>query len=151
VGLRRAERVRFGASRDDRYRSPRYAAAFISGWHHCFMAELVVTRTEQQSQRKPRSGLLEPLEAPRQPAPSDLPADRFINRETSWLDFNARVLALAEDVSTPLLERAKFLAIFASNLDEFYMVRVAGLMRREATGLAVLSADGLTPHAQLEL
>ncbi|WP_041258888.1 RNA degradosome polyphosphate kinase [Pseudofrankia inefficax] len=115
------------------------------------MAELVVTRSEQQPQRKPRSALLEPLEAPRPPLPSDLPADRFINRETSWLDFNARVLALAEDVSTPLLERAKFLAIFASNLDEFYMVRVAGLMRREATGLAVRSVDGLTPRAQLEL
>ncbi|SNQ45723.1 Polyphosphate kinase [Frankia canadensis] len=114
------------------------------------MSELVATRPEQP-QRKPRSGLLEPLEAPRTPAPSDLPADRFINREASWLDFNARVLALAEDVSTPLLERAKFLAIFASNLDEFYMVRVAGLMRREATGLAVRSADGLSAREQLAL
>ncbi|WP_163551237.1 RNA degradosome polyphosphate kinase [Candidatus Frankia alpina] len=114
------------------------------------MSELVATRTERP-QRKARSGLLEPLEAPRPPAPSDLPADRFINRETSWLDFNARVLALAEDVATPLLERAKFLAIFASNLDEFYMVRVAGLMRREATGLAVRSADGLSAREQLDL
>jgi polyphosphate kinase len=114
------------------------------------MSELVATRPEQP-QRKPRSGLLEPLEAPRTPAPSDLPADRFINREASWLDFNARVLALAEDVSTPLLERAKFLAIFASNLDEFYMVRVAGLMRREATGLAMRSADGLSSREQLAL
>ncbi|EFC83728.1 RNA degradosome polyphosphate kinase [Parafrankia sp. EUN1f] len=114
------------------------------------MSELVATRSEQP-QRKARSALLEPLEAPRAPAPSDLPPGRFINREKSWLDFNARVLALAEDVSTPLLERAKFLAIFASNLDEFYMVRVAGLMRRHATRLAVRSADGLTAREQLDL
>jgi polyphosphate kinase len=79
----------------------------------------------------------------------DLPDDRYFNRELSWLDFNARVLALAEDLSQPLLERAKFLAIFASNLDEFYMVRVAGLKRREETGLSVRSADGLTPKEQL--
>jgi polyphosphate kinase len=80
---------------------------------------------------------------------SELPDDRYLNRELSWLDFNARVLALAEDPSQPLLERAKFLAIFASNLDEFYMVRVAGLKRRDETGLAVRSADGLTPREQL--
>ncbi|HEV7647773.1 MAG TPA: polyphosphate kinase 1, partial [Actinophytocola sp.] len=79
----------------------------------------------------------------------ELPDDRYLNRELSWLDFNARVLALAEDSSQPLLERAKFLAIFASNLDEFYMVRVAGLKRREETGLSVRSADGLTPREQL--
>ncbi|HEX3589521.1 MAG TPA: RNA degradosome polyphosphate kinase [Pseudonocardiaceae bacterium] len=80
---------------------------------------------------------------------AELPDDRYTNRELSWLDFNARVLALAEDASQPLLERAKFLAIFASNLDEFYMVRVAGLKRREETGLSVRSADGLTPMEQL--
>ncbi|WP_407697130.1 RNA degradosome polyphosphate kinase [Streptoalloteichus hindustanus] len=80
---------------------------------------------------------------------TDLPDDRYLNRETSWLDFNARVLSLAEDVSQPLLERAKFLAIFASNLDEFYMVRVAGLKRRDETGLSVRSADGLSPREQL--
>ncbi|MFD4402039.1 RNA degradosome polyphosphate kinase [Nocardia sp. NPDC058499] len=80
-----------------------------------------------------------------------LPADRYLNRELSWLDFNARVLALAEDSSLPLLERAKFLAIFASNLDEFYMVRVAGLKRRAETGLSVRSADGRSPSEQLEL
>ncbi|MFI5718253.1 RNA degradosome polyphosphate kinase [Nocardia sp. NPDC051750] len=80
-----------------------------------------------------------------------LPADRYLNRELSWLDFNARVLALAEDSSLPLLERAKFLSIFASNLDEFYMVRVAGLKRRAETGLSVRSADGRSPSEQLEL
>ncbi|MDT5253821.1 MAG: polyphosphate kinase, partial [Mycobacterium sp.] len=78
-----------------------------------------------------------------------LPEDRYLNRELSWLDFNARVLALAEDTSLALLERAKFLAIFASNLDEFYMVRVAGLKRRDEMGLSVRSADGLTPREQL--
>ncbi|MGN7133071.1 RNA degradosome polyphosphate kinase [Rhodococcoides corynebacterioides] len=80
-----------------------------------------------------------------------LPEDRYLNRELSWLDFNSRVLALAEDASLPLLERAKFLAIFASNLDEFYMVRVAGLKRRDETGLSVRSADGLSPREQLSL
>jgi polyphosphate kinase len=80
-----------------------------------------------------------------------LPEDRYLNRELSWLDFNARVLALAADTSMPLLERAKFLAIFASNLDEFYMVRVAGLKRRDEMGLSVRSADGLSPREQLRL
>ncbi len=82
---------------------------------------------------------------------ADLPEDRYLNRELSWLDFNARVLALAEDASMPLLERAKFLAIFTSNLDEFFMVRVAGLKRRDQTGLSVRSADGLSPREQLRV
>lgn len=81
---------------------------------------------------------------------SDLPANRFLDRELSWLAFNKRVLDLAEDTGLPLLERAKFLAIFASNLDEFFMVRVAGLKRRIATGIAVRAASGLTPKEVLE-
>jgi len=74
-----------------------------------------------------------------------LPTDRFLDRELSWLAFNQRVLELAEDTAVPLLERANFLAIFASNLDEFFMVRVAGLKRRIATGLAVPTNVGRAP------
>ena len=81
----------------------------------------------------------------------ELPQGRFLDRERSWLAFNERVLELAEDPSTPLLERANFLAIFASNLDEFFMVRVAGLKRRIATGVATRSASGLQPREVLEL
>ena len=76
--------------------------------------------------------------------------NRFVDRELSWLRFNERVLELAEDESLPLLERTRFLAIFTSNLDEFFMVRVAGLKRRIATGLAVRAASGLMPREVLE-
>ncbi len=78
-----------------------------------------------------------------------LPADRFLDRELSWTAFNARVLELACDESVPLLERVRFMAIFASNLDEFFMVRVAGLKRRIAAGVAVPSASGLSPREVL--
>ncbi|WP_261165910.1 RNA degradosome polyphosphate kinase [Microbacterium sp. Marseille-Q6965] len=81
---------------------------------------------------------------------SDLPDGRYIDRELSWLAFNQRVLELAEDPDVPLLERANFLAIFASNLDEFFMVRVAGLKRRIVTGLAVPSNIGTAPARVLE-
>ncbi len=76
----------------------------------------------------------------------NLPADRFLDRELSWLAFNERVLELAEDETLALLERVNFLNIFASNLDEFFMVRVAGLKRRIATGLAVISSSGTSPQ-----
>ena len=80
------------------------------------------------------------------PAP-ELPPDRFLDRELSWLAFNNRVLDLAKDAKrVPLLERAKFLAIFSSNLDEFYMVRVAGLKRRIAAGVAVPTVSGMMPR-----
>ena len=76
-------------------------------------------------------------------------SERFLNRELSWLDFNARVLALAEDDRLPLLERAKFLAIFSQNLDEFFEVRVSGLMEQLAAGLRTTTADGLDLVDQL--
>ncbi len=81
--------------------------------------------------------------------PDYLPEDRYLNRELSWIDFNARVLALSEDPQLPLLERVKFLAIFASNLDEFFMVRVAGLKRQVEAGLSSRGSDGRTPREQL--
>ncbi len=76
----------------------------------------------------------------------ELPDDRYIDREVSWLAFNQRVLELAEDPRLPILERANFLAIFGSNLDEFFMVRVAGLKRRILTGLAVPTNTGRAPQ-----
>ncbi len=74
---------------------------------------------------------------------------RYVNRELSWLDFNRRVLALAEDEAVRLLERARFLAIFSENLDEFFQVRIAGLKDQVAAGIGVASPDGRTPAQQL--
>ena len=80
---------------------------------------------------------------------TELAPNRYLDRELSWLAFNQRVLELAEDPNLYLLERVNFLAIFASNLDEFFMVRVAGLKRRIATGLAVTASSGLSPQEVL--
>src|SRR6476646_11301749 len=86
--------------------------------------------------------------AARQKAPAEGP-ERFLNRELSWLDFNARVLELAADPSLPLLERLKFCSRFSQHLDEFFAVRVSGLMGQEASGLTVHSLDGRTPQQTL--
>jgi len=94
---------------------------------------------------------IEDLDYAAEPADRERDPARFIDRESSWLDFNARVLDLAEDPETPLLDRTRFAAIFADNLDEFFMVRVAGLQRRIATGLSVSSPAGLTAREQMDL
>ena len=88
----------------------------------------------------------EPVQDGWQPPDDD---SRYLNRELSWLDFDARVLALAEDDAVPLLERVKFLAIFSSNLDEFFQVRVAALKDQVAAGVTRRSPDGRTPAEQL--
>ncbi len=83
-------------------------------------------------------------------APLDHNSTNFFNRELSWLSFNARVLALAADDALPLLERVKFLAIYASNLDEFFQVRVAGLRDQVAGEVRIRTPDGRTPQEQLD-
>jgi len=88
--------------------------------------------------------------APEAPAETALaPRERLLDRELSWLAFDRRVLALAEDAALPLLERVKFLSIFASNLDEFFQVRVAGLHAQCAAGIGATAASGRTPEEQL--
>jgi polyphosphate kinase len=117
-----------------------------------FGAEAGIAQSQQEMPPSAAEGMSqegwtgqEPATAPgARPAPDvPLPDERYFDREESWLRFNQRVLELAEDPSTPLLERVRFLSIFASNLDEFFMVRVAGRMRRMATGLPVEVVSGL--------
>jgi polyphosphate kinase len=92
---------------------------------------------------------MEAVTAPAAPAELDS-HELFVNRELSWLQFNERVLELAEDESTPLLERAKFLAIYANNLDEFFMVRVAGLLDQVEAGIDARGPDGLSARETIE-
>ncbi|GAA1638342.1 RNA degradosome polyphosphate kinase [Georgenia ruanii] len=109
-----------------------------------------VSTSASSLSRQVREARAEALEDHLPPSEAELPEGRFADRELSWLAFNERVLEQAEDQDLPLLERAWFLAIFASNLDEFYMVRVAGLKRRMATGMAVTAASGLSPRQVLD-
>ena len=107
-----------------------------------------ISKIERADTRADRIEAGEKLDLPS--IEGDFGVERFLDRESSWLDFNSRVLELAEDPDLYLLERLNFLSIVASNLDEFFMVRVAGLKRRIATGLAVPSAAGLSPDEQME-
>ncbi len=116
-------------------------------------AEIVPTREEGVSDAAPEEPFdIEPPYVPDHEVLAEVEAfeERFLDRELSWLRFNQRVLELAEDPEIPLLERGRFLAIFTSNLDEFFMVRVAGLKRRIAAGVAVKAASGLMPREVLE-
>ena len=92
---------------------------------------------------------MEAVTAPAAPPTLDSP-ELFVNRELSWLQFNERVLELVEDASTPLLERVKFLAIYANNLDEFFMVRVAGLHDQVEAGIDARGPDGLSARETIE-
>src|SRR3954447_3730404 len=81
--------------------------------------------------------------------PGDVAPEEFLNRDVSWLEFNRRVLHEALDERTPLLERVRFLGIFSSNLDEYFMKRIGGLKRQIAAGVMTPSPDGMTPRQTL--
>jgi len=110
------------------------------------MAEELATGVATATAEAPRSPDSFDVDPPYEAATGDLPEDRFSDRELSWLAFNERVLELAEDPTVPLLERIRFTAIFSGNLDEFFMVRIAGLKRRLAAGLASRRASGIQPR-----
>src|SRR5687767_13557067 len=93
--------------------------------------------------------MLEPLPLPAPPTSDLADSSLYINRELSWLEFNQRVLEEALDPGAPLLERLKFLTIVSSNLDEFFMVRVAGLKRQVKSETVQRGSDGLTADEQL--
>ncbi|PWU21565.1 MAG: polyphosphate kinase 1 [Candidatus Rokuibacteriota bacterium] len=104
---------------------------------------------EKGDTKAPGSAELEPAAKAAQAVSAPAAGSRFFNRELSWLDFNERVLALAEDAARPPLERAKFLAIFSRNLDEFFQIRVSGLREQAVAGVRGTSAEGMSPREQL--
>jgi polyphosphate kinase len=108
-----------------------------------------VPETAESSNPDATVGVAEPTTGVVREFPRPTPDSPYLNRELSWLEFNHRVLALADDGETPVLERAKFLAIFSSNLDEFFQVRVAILKEQQAARVGGASPDGLTPSEQL--
>src|SRR5438874_6657207 len=115
-----------------------------------------MTEQATESFREPRPpAAAGTASAPRPTAVQELASDLrdpalYINRELSWLDFNDRVLQLAEDESLPLIERLKFLAIFVTNLDEFFMIRVAGVHDQVDARIDARGADGLLPSQVLD-
>src|SRR3954470_5038685 len=109
--------------------------------------------TSERATTQESISAITPVDAPARETPRrarDEDYDLFFNRETSWMRFNERVLELAEDESVPLLERVKFCAIYTSNLDEFFMIRVAGLPDLAAAGIPEPLSDGRTPSETID-
>ena len=118
--------------------------------HHATIVQESMSEPFATAERDDVFATAPPTQRPNAPTDHPLPTNRFADRELSWMRFNERVFEQSEDPSVPLLERAWFCAIFSSNLDEFYMVRVAGLKRRIAAGIARVSASGLAPRQVLD-